>query len=159
MSKSLEFSIGRMSNPDISCYSDSDWSNAFELPSEEFFDKYINGERKFKVTGSGVPTGVNVFLKFDKDGDFQYCATKSGKCDGTIAITEGLMYSLTSRVCCAQTVCKPLLPVRAGETVEYTIGNFVILAEECEPPNEEKWWLTERYIVALPLRTVIKERQ
>lgn len=158
MSRSLDFTVKRMSNPDVSHYSKSDWSNAFELPSEEFFDKYINGGRKFKVTGSGEPTGVNVFLKFDKDGDFQYCATKSGKCDGTLALIEDLKYSLMSRVCCAQTVCKSLLPVKAGETVEYTIGNFVILAEECEPPDEEKWWLTERFIIALPLRTIIKDR-
>lgn len=161
MSKSLEFSIGRMSNPDISCYSDSDWGKAVEVLSEEFFDSYINGCRKLKVSGqdeNGEPISVNVCLTFDEEGDFQYCSTASCVCDGTLLFIEKLKTKLVSAVCCAQTICKTIEPVENGDTIDYTVGNFVILSEECESTDEDKPWLTCRFIVALPLKTCKREK-
>lgn len=156
MSKSLEFSIGRMSNHDISCYSNSDWNKAVELPSEEFFEKYLIGNRAIAVDGhdeSGQRFHVNVNLSFDENGDFQYCATESCICDGTLIFLENMKEKIVEKVCCLGTICKTILPIESGDTIDYTIGNFVILTEECESPEKDKPWLTDRFIVALPLKT------
>ena len=157
MSKSLEFSIDRLSDPDISCYSNSDWSKAVEVSSEEIFDSYIDGCREINVEGydeDGQPINVKTILTFDQEGDFQYCATKKCVCDGTLLFLDNLKYNLVSAVCCAKTICKSIEPVENGDTINYTIGNFVILTEECESPDKDKPWLTDRFIVALSLKTI-----
>ena len=156
MSKSLEFSIDRLSDPEISCYNNSDWSNAVESSSREYFDLYLDGEREFHVSGkdeNGQEIHVNTNLSFNENGDFQYCATKSCVCDGTLSFLGNLKYNLLSAVCCAKTICKTIEPVINGDIIDYTIGNFIILTEECESPNKDRPWLTDRFIVALPLKT------
>lgn len=156
MSKSLEFSVGRMSNPDISCYSDSDWNKAVEQPSEEFFDKYLNGNRALHVDTqdeSGQRFHADNNLSFNADGDFQYCATESCVCDGTLIFLEHLKEKLVEKVCCLVTVCKTCLPIQSGDTIDCTIGNFIVLTEDCESPDKDKPWLIDRFIVALPLKT------
>lgn len=162
MSKSYDYCMIAAADKERSSFCDCDWNKATEQDSESFFDQYLKGERNLIVEGrdeNGDRIHLEVSLSFSADANFQYFTSVSCRSDGTLLFMEDLKEKIVNKVCCAQTVYKKLLPVKNGSNIHYTVGNFVILSEDCESPDSEKPWLTDRFIVLLPLRTEIIENE
>lgn len=160
MSKSLEFCMAIASDPQRSGYAGRDWSKSIEMDSVGFFDRFLNGERNLTMTGTDEcdDIHVDISLLFDKDANFDYFTSCSYTHDGTLLFITEMMSKLVEKVCCAITYNKTLRAPKSGDTVEYTVGNFVILNEYGEQfAPEDKPWMRERTTVLLPLKMEIKK--
>ena len=157
MSKSFDFAINRAQNLEVSNLTDRDWSGAYEYNAEQFFDQRINGARTCILTGNvdGKEYKFSIKLEFDPDGEFDYFTSSKSVHDGTMIFVSENMESLVRKVLCLNTYYTPKGKPDNGDTVKFTIGNFVILNEYDETGEnftpKDKPYLRERTTVFLPL--------
>lgn len=162
MSNSLIYCQQTASDPVRSGLTDRDWSHATERSAEEFADQYIDGLRKLTVTGmlNGEHVEIDETITFDPDAQFDYFATESCICDGTLLFLEACCERLINKVLTCNTYDAHKPEPRDGDCVDWTIGNFVILDEYGKRfATIEKPWLTSRFTVLLPLRMSISHHR
>ena len=154
MSKSLGFCIQAALDPARSSYSDRDWSKAIELQSTKFLiDEMLEGIRKYvlEYDDDGSKGVINIELVLNADADFQYFTSESFVSDGSLAFITDASEKLISRVLGGRSYYADLKKPEDGETIEFTIGNLVLLTEHGNFGTEEKPWLTERNTILLPV--------
>lgn len=147
MSKSLAFCQERASNPLLSSYFDRDWGPAQEIPSEEFFDKYIHGARKI-ILSQQEKEDITVDLIFDPDASFDYFTNSSSINDGTMVFTLTTMEEIVMKILNAGTYDNRKEPHGWGDHIQYTLGNFVVLHEF----GDFSTWMKSRVTVLLPIK-------
>lgn len=158
MSKSLEFCKARAKNKEISSFFDRDWDNAREMESLALFERILEGKRKYKIAGEedGEAREFTISLVFDPDADFDYFTSSCSVHDGTLMFMFDNMEKCAKRVIIAETYYTKKGKPQAGDTIQYTIGNFVVLNEFDANGDlfylKEKPYLMERTTVLLPLR-------
>ena len=163
MSKSLEFCKEIASNPKRSSYSDRDWSKAIEsMDTEAYFDKTLNGQRQVTVSGRDYKNNdfeLQVKFCFDKDANFDYFTSESIIHDGTLLFVQDTINACMERVLLGLTYNKEMQPPHDGDTIEYTVGNFVILNEYNNKSfSKSEPHLCSRTTVLLPLKYENKRR-
>lgn len=157
MSKSLEYCKLVASDTSRSNFSDRDWSKTIEVEeTENFFDEYLNEERKLKINGTdndGNKVNLNVELSFDANADFDYFISESSVHDGTLVFELNAMEKCVQKVCCGVTYNKKLLAPQNRDSIKFTVGNFVVLNEFGNQfSTDDKPWLQQRTTVLLPLK-------
>lgn len=156
MSKSLEFCQTIALNPSRSSYSDRNWKQAVEYPeTEAIFDKYLHGIRNFMLEGKDDETeiSIDVDFVFDNNADFDYFTSDSCVHDGTLVFIKKLMDRCAQKICNVETYYKPLGEPQNGDSLKYTIGNFIILNEyDGNFALSDKPWLRQRTTVLLPIK-------
>ena len=162
MSKSLEFCIDRALNPKVSSYYDRNWKEAIENEeTEAWFDDYIQGERKFLITGTNdneEKISLDLEISFDSNANFDYFTSESCIHDGTAYFIVCCMEKVMNKVLNASTYNKLLFndkDILNAQTIKYIIGNFVILDEFGDFSTKEKPWLKDRTTILLPLKQII----
>lgn len=161
MSKSLDYCKTIASNPLRSSYADRNWGGAVEYTeTEAIFDRQIKGNRQLEMSGTdsdGNKVRLGVELLFDEDADFDYFISDSIIHDGTLLFVQNLIDKCVAKVCCAQIYNKNIRELKSGDTIKYTVGNFVVLNEfEEQFAPDNKPWMQERTTVLLPLKMEIK---
>lgn len=154
MSKSLGFCIQAALNHARSSYSDRDWSKAIELQSTKFLiDEMLEGIRKYvlEYDDDGNKGVINIELVLNADADFQYFTSESFVSDGSLTFITDASEKLISRVLGGRSYYSDLKKPEYGDTIEFTIGNLVLLTEHGDFGTEEKPWLTERNTILLPV--------
>lgn len=154
MSKSLDFCIQAASDPERSSYSDRDWSKAIELHSTKFLiDEMLEGIRKYvlEYDDDGSKGVINIELVLNADADFQYFTSESFVSDGSLAFITDASEKLISRVLGGRSYYADLKEPEYGDTIEFTIGNLILLTEHGDFGTEEKPWLRERNTILLPV--------
>lgn len=151
MSKSLEFCKSAAADSARSSYSGRDWGKATEFyDTETFFDNYLHGSRNFSFNGN-IKFGIR--FSFDDDADFDYFTSDSCIHDGTLLFIEKSMNKCARKVCNLETYYEPLGEPQDGDTLKYTIGNFVALNEyDGDFVPSDKPWLRQRTTVLLPIK-------
>ena len=158
MSKSLEFCKERAKNKEISCLFDRNWYDAGEVESLALFERILEGNRKYKIKGEedGEAREFTISLIFDPDADFDYFTSSRSIHDGTMVFVFENMENCAKRVILAETYYTKKGKPQPGDTIQYTIGNFVVLNEFDENRDlfapKDKPYLQERTTVLLPLR-------
>lgn len=154
MSKSLDFCIQAALDPTRSSYSDRDWSKAIELKSTRIMiDEMLEGIRKYvlEYDDDGSKGVINIELVLNADADFQYFTSESFVSDGSLAFITDASEKLISRVLGGRSYYADLKKPEYGDTIEFTIGNLVLLTEHGDFGTEEKPWLRERNTILLPV--------
>lgn len=154
MSKSFDFCIQAALDPTRSSYSDRDWSKAIELQSTKFLiDEMLEGIRKYvlEYDDDGNKGVINIELVLNADADFQYFASESFVSDGSLAFITDASEKLISRVLGGRSYYADLKEPEDGDTIEFTIGNLILLTEHGDFGTEEKPWLIERNTILLPV--------
>ena len=156
MSKSLDFCKNRASNPDISGYADRDWNNAVEQNIADWLDLIVKGVRSYKFTGhldDGTEVFYNINLEINPDADFDYFTSDSFICDGTLIFLAESVDKMLRKILMLGTYNKSLGEPPNGCTVNWIIGNAVILSEyDGDWIPEDKQWMRERITVLIPLK-------
>ena len=153
MSKSLDFCIQTALDPTRSSYSDRDWSKAIELQSTRIMiDEMLEGIRKYvlEYDDDGSKGVINIELVLNADADFQYFTSESLVSDGSLAFIMYASEKLISRVLGGRSYYANLKEPEDGDTIEFTIGNLILLTEHGDFGTEEKPWLRERNTILLP---------
>lgn len=163
MSKSLEFCKEIASNPKRSSYSDRDWAKAIEsMDTEVYFDKALNGGREVTFWGKDDENNdvrVHTKFHFDKDADFDYFTSESVVYDGTLLFVQSAINKCVEKVLLGRTFNNTMRPPNDGDTIEYTVGNFVILNEYNNKSfSDDNPHLCSRTTVLLPLKYENKRR-
>lgn len=154
MSKSLDFCIQAALDPTRSSYSDRDWSKAIELQSTRIMiDEMLEGIRKYvlEYDDDGSKGVINIELVLNADADFQYFTSESFLSDGSLAFITDASEKLISRVLGGRSYYADLKEPEYGDTIEFTIGNLILLTEHGDFGTEEKPWLRERNTILLPV--------
>lgn len=154
MSKSLDFCIQAALDPTRSSYSDRDWGKAIELQSTRIMiDEMLEGIRKYvlEYDDDGSKGVINIELVLNADADFQYFTSESFVSDGSLAFITDASEKLISRVLGGRSYYAGLKEPEYGDTIEFTIGNLILLTEHGDFGTEEKPWLRERNTVLLPV--------
>lgn len=157
MSKSFDFCKAIAQDASRSSYTDRNWDNAIEYNNTEaIFDKYLNKVRSFSINGkleSGINFNFNVNLSFDNNADFDYFTSASCIHDGALVFVENTICRCVKNVCLARTYNKNIGALESGDSVEYVIGNFVVLTEyDGDFVPNDKPWMRERTTVLLSLK-------
>lgn len=157
MSKSFDFCKVIVQNPYRSSYADRSWNNVVEnSETEVIFDEYLHGVRNFFVEGKvddETEIYFDVSISFDCNADFDYFTAVSYVHDGTLLFIKEAMDKCAQKVCLAQTYNKNIGAPEFGDSIQYIVGNFVILTEyngNFVPVNQP--WMRERTTVLLPLK-------
>ena len=154
MSKSLDFCIQAALDPTRSSYSDRDWSKAIELQSTRIMiDEMLEGIRKYvlEYDDDGSKGVINIELVLNADADFQYFTSERFLSDGSLAFITDASEKLISRVLGGRSYYADLKEPEYGDTIEFTIGNLILLTEHGDFGTEEKPWLRERNTILLPV--------
>ena len=154
MSKSLDFCIQAALDPTRSSYSDRDWGKAIELQSTRIMiDEMLEGIRKYvlEYDDDGSKGVINIELVLNADADFQYFTSESFLSDGSLAFITDASEKLISRVLGGRSYYADLKEPEYGDTIEFTIGNLILLTEHGDFGTEEKPWLRERNTILLPV--------
>ena len=157
VSKSLSFCKLKAQDISRSCFTDRPWDNAVELTeTKRLFDKFLLGVRNLCVDGDtdgNHRERFNVRISFNCDADFDYFTSESVVHDGTLLFAHEAIERCIAKVCCAQTYYLPAGKPEDGDTINYTVGNFVILNEyDGDFIPAEKPWMRERTTVLLPIK-------
>lgn len=156
MSYSLEFCRQRVSNPDISSYSDRDWNDAIEHDISSLLDNVLCGHRKYQLTGhldDGREVLYYVNITIDPNGDFDYFTSDSFISDGTFLFWADCIDGLLRKVLSLGTYNKELGEPSNGCTVNWVIGNVVSCVEyDGDWVPADKKWMRERVTMLLPLK-------
>lgn len=157
MGKSLDFCRKIASDSMRSTYSDRAWNTAVEfIGAEAFFDGVLKGNREFRLDGTdnnGIDVAVNVKIQFDADADFDYFTSAQRIHDGTLFFVSSALLECVDKIITASTYNKNIGAPQDGDTIEYTVGNFVCLSEYSEKfAPLDKPWLRERTTVLLPIK-------
>ena len=150
MSKSLDFCIKRASDKTVSGYAGLDWTMAKEQQSEVIFRKYIGQAEKIVLTDKDGRE-LTAIIEFNPEDDFDYFTSKQIVHDGTLLFVLECFEGIVEKIVKAETYYTPKGAHDFGDTVKYTIGNFVWL-EECGDNFGEKKWMNSRTTVLLPLK-------
>lgn len=162
MSKSLKFCKEIASNPNRSSYSDRDWSKAVEsMDTEAYFDKVLEGRRNVVITAKDnedKPVSIKIKYDFNKDANFDHFTSESIIHDGTLLFVQDTINACMKKVLYGLTYNKEMQPPHDSDTIEYTVGNFVILNEYNNKSfSDDKPYLCSRTTVLLPLKYKIKD--
>lgn len=150
MSKSFDFCVKMASDKTRSGYADMDWTAAQEQDSRDIFRRYIGAATKVILSDKdGRELVLN--LEYNEDGDFDYFTSTQLVHDGTLLFVAECFEKLVRKILYAETYFKPKGSHSFGDTVKYTIGNFVYLNEHGDDFGGEKWMKT-RTTVLLPLK-------
>lgn len=157
MSKSLDFCKATAQNAYRSSYADRSWDNAAEdYETEAIFDEFIRGARSFYITGKlddGTDIRIDISISFDSNADFDYFTSESCIHDGTLYFIRETMDRCVRKVCLAQTYNKNTGAPESGDSIQYIVGNFVVLTEyDGDFVPADKPWMRERTTVLLPLK-------
>lgn len=154
MSKSFDFCNAEVSR---SGYANRSWGNAFEVSeTEAIFDVYLRGARNFSLEGKvdGIADiCFDVSISFDSNADFNYFTSASCIHDGTLLFIREAMDECVRKVCLAQSYYKPIGEPKSGDSIQYVVGNFVVLTEyDGDFVPVDKPWMRERTTVLLPIK-------
>lgn len=157
MSKSFDFCKATAQNTYCSSYADRSWDNAVEdYETETIFDKYLHGARSFFFEGKvddETEICFNVSISFDCNADFDYFTSESCVHDGTLYFIRETIDKCVRKVCLAQTYNKNIRAPESGDSIQYIVGNFVVLTEyDGDFVPADKPWMRERTTVLLPLK-------
>lgn len=157
MSESFEFCLNRASDPNVSPYTDRDWTKTAEIvDTQERFDAIIKGSRRFSICrpdSSGKKVNLNMEVCFDENADFDYFTSETCVHDGTLYFVLECVDRCINKVLCATTYDTRLRrKIINGCTIKYTVGNFVVSNEHGNFGSEAKPWLNSRTTVLLPLK-------
>lgn len=155
MSKSLDFCLKIVKDPERFTLRRDNWEDAFERESQSVFDDLLNGIRILHLSAPN-DFKLDLELNFCDDADFQYVTVETCLYDGTLLFVQDLMNKCAEKVCRGGTYFTPLGRPENGATVRYTIGNFVCLLEYDENGDKftpkDKPWMRGRITVVLPLK-------
>ncbi len=154
MSRSFEFCRMVAADKMRSSYADRDWSNAAEeIETVAVFDELLRGRRHLRVDTND--RSFDASISFDADADFDYFTSESCVHDGTLLFIREIMDRCVRRVCFAQTYDKRMGEPKDGETIQWVVGNFVVLTEfDGDFVPADKPWMRERTTVLLPLKMI-----
>lgn len=158
MSKSFDFCKEAASNPERSSLCDRDWKDAIEIDSLPIFDSILNGCREFYIDGydiDGNIVRININLSISTDADFTYFTSSASIHDGTLFFVNELFEDCACKILSCQTYDKNKSAPKNGDTIHYTVGNFVVLMEHDADgalfAPQDKKWMSERTTVLLPV--------
>lgn len=150
MSKSFDFCVKRASDKTVSGYAGLNWTKAKEQQSEEIFQKYIGQAKKIVLTDKDCRE-LTAIIEFNPEADFDYFTSKQIVHDGTWLFVLECFEDIVKKIVKTETYYVPKGPHDFGDTVKYTIGNFVWLEEYGDNFGGEKW-MNSRTTVLLPLK-------
>lgn len=156
MSKSLEFIKHRASDPCVSIYSDKDWSKAVEVDLAEFvkqmFDMQLNNQGVFIKIGNVL----SVSAVIDTDESFDFFVSSRTVSDSTGLYLRPLC-ECVEKVLCGRVYNKNGKVPQEGDELHYVLGNAVVL-HTSKPFGwlTGKPWLTDEYIVCIPVKMWIE---
>lgn len=159
MSKSLEFCKRIASDKDRSSFADRDWTKAIEIDSEKFFTSVLKNCRNWSIRREledGTNIDITIDLTINPEAEFDYFTSASSVHDGTLAFKLELINDCICNVICGKTYNKNIGEPKSNNTVQYTVGNLVVLNEYDMDHNKfcskDKPFLCERTTVLLPIR-------
>lgn len=157
MSKSFDFCKTVAQDPLRSTYTDRSWDNAVEYnKTEAIFDEFLHGARNFLFNGKvddETEICFDVGISFDGNADFDYFTAEGCIHDGTLYFIREAMNRCVQKVCLAQTYNKNIRVPESGDSVQYIVGNFVVLTEyDGDFVPADKPFLRTRTTVLLPLK-------
>lgn len=163
MSKSFDFCKVIAQDSSRSSYADRSWDNVIEdYETETIFDEYLHGARDFSIEGKvddEIEICFDVSVSFDGNADFDYFTSESCVHDGTLLFIREAMDRCVQKVCLAQTYNKNIGEPESGDSIQYVVGNFVVLTEyDGDFVPKDKPWMRERTTVLLPLKFNKKEK-
>lgn len=158
MSKSLDFCKETASDPKRSLIYDRNLEGAIEFDSLHIFDKFLNGCRNFQINTSDIDGNniqINIDLSISPDADFTYFTLCESIHDGTLIFVDELLNNCAYKILSCQTYDKNKPAPENGDTIHYTVGNFVVLMEYDKDGTlfapQDKKWMSERTTVLLPI--------
>lgn len=154
MGSSFDFCKAQVSR---SGYANRSWDNACEnYETEAVFDEYLHGARNFMFEGmvdDVVDICFNVSISFNSNADFDYFISESCIHDGTLTFIREAMDKCVRKVCLAQSYYKPVGEPKSGDSIQYVVGNFVVLTEyDGDFVPVDNPWMRERTTVLLPIK-------
>lgn len=157
MSKSFDFCKATAQNTYRSSHADRSWDNAVEdYETEAIFDKYLHGARNFFFEGEvddETEICFDVSISFDDNADFEYFISESCVHDDTLYFIRETMDKCIRKVCLAQTYNKNTGAPEFGDSIQYIVGDFVVLTEyDGDFVPADKPWMKERTTVLLSLK-------
>lgn len=155
-SYSLKFCREAASDQERSGLADRDWSKAFEDSPAECIKNFMSFnilKHDWTLTNADKSVRFHIKAKYEPDADFQYFTYSSSIHDGTLLFYIENMCECLAHIYEGKTYYTKISLPENGDTIIYTIGNFVILNEnngDYVPPN--KRWMCDRTTVLLPIR-------
>lgn len=152
MSKSLEFIKHRVSDPCVSTYSDKDWSKAVEVDLTGFvksmFHINLDGHGIFIRIGNILSTSVVI----DTNADFDFFVSSQIVSDSTGLYFQPLCECI-EKILWGRVYNKKGKVPQEGDELHYVLGNAIVL-HTTKPFVflTEKPWLTDEYIVCIPVK-------
>lgn len=135
---------------------DIDFDQLVEIEPQQYFDRYINVERKYSIKKeyeNGDHTEISVELKFNERANFDYFVSKTSVHDGTFLFVEEAICQAVKRIITADTYMKPKGEPKNGDKIVYEIGKIVIANEDSERfSTKNKPFMTCRTSVLIPVK-------
>lgn len=156
MSKSLDYCVSAVG---------SEFSGFTEVDSSLGFDEFaLSGLRKWIVkrmdeAGNGLK--VNVTLDIEPDAEFDDIIRHGSVHDGTLVfILKDIGRCIQDLCFCQAGIGIKASRIKTGDTIHYTVGNFVIgYGYSRYPIDRERPWMRERTVVMLPIKVSVDEKR
>lgn len=133
------------------------------MGTKEVFDAIIHGERECSILAKDEDENVikfDVELVFDPNAELEYFTSNTCIHDGTLLFIQELMEECVKNVAYCATYNKNGRKPESGDTIKYTVGNFVVLNEyDGEFVPSVHPWLRERTTVLLPIKMEVTSRR
>lgn len=168
MEKSLDFVKNRINNNMCTDMNIVDFENATEFSFIDFVKSCLknpeemseDNELTLKISGEdiGIEKDTEIIISFNPDADFEYFASETCNCDGTLGFMRDLMQNIFMRLLELRTSYKDTVPEDLGShfwdyKYKYIVGNFVMNTEYGNQfSSKEKPWMTSRFTVCLPIK-------
>lgn len=152
MGKSLKFIQRRASDSSVSTYSDKDWTKAVEVNLADFvqsvFHIDLDGRGVFIRIGNTLSTSVVI----DTNADFDFFVSSQIVSDSTGLYFQPLCECI-EKILWGRVYNKNGKVPQEGDELHYILGNAVVL-HTSKPFGwlTEKPWLTDEYIVCIPVK-------
>lgn len=163
MENSLKFCKKIASDSRRSSFSDRDWDKAVEINAEKYFKSVLDKCRNWSLklqNADGISEEIKINLEINPDGNFDYFTSSSLIHDGTLLFEEECIIDCIYNVVYGRTYNKKIGKPRNGNTINYIVGNLVVLNEHDIYGNiftpKDKPYMCERTTVLLPIKMTMK---
>lgn len=136
-----------------------DLSGSFEYSGEKELKELTHGASDISLDGTidGVQAKIRIHVNYNTTEDFEYFTYSSIRHDGTMLFIKEAIDDCMSKVLSGRTYNANKQAPFDGCTINYTIGNFVVLNEYGERfSTKEKPWMQQRTTVFLPIKYEIR---
>lgn len=163
MNKSLEYIKRRIKEGNCENMSPEEFVDMKALPMSSFWKMATEGKTIILATTKNE-NEVVADLIYNPDADFNYFATESCVCDGSLLFMIDLIDRLLNRVQSLNTYYIPAFEDIPEEELcnyklHYETGDIVTNSYIIEPPYKDKPWMRNSFTVMLPIKFTIEKRK